>query len=190
MQPDQSPGVFGWRENFAAVYLIARCLECVWTIPLRTGHGIQYPRLLGLACLLVMMMVATRADDPEPVATFGLVWLALLVVRRVEARALFRQGVPLASGYSGYPGLLLAILPLGSETRAKNVEPYLCGGVAWAVMRVAPSLGALLMAGAVALWVTRRFDAYANFQRVVVMRDAAVQMRQAAMRCRGGWDEF
>src|SRR5262249_16215809 len=162
---------------------------------LRTDHGINYPGWYAVLCFVLMLLVASGADDPEPVQWFIGLWLCCLVAGRLRAWNLFRRGMPVGGTYSGYPARVATLLPavgtvvagVGRERRAKAVEAVACLAGSWLLADATPSLGKLLVAGAFGLWVTRLLEAYAGFRLTVGMRDASIRMRQAAMRYRGEW---
>ncbi len=172
------------------VYGRVRVLECVWTIVIRTEHGVHYPGGPGLLCFGLMLVVFSKASDPEPVMWFMALWLVALCFCRFRAWFLFAQGQPVVSRYSGYPILVTILLPGLGEGQAKSVEALTCMGVSYLLTDVWPSLAPLLLVGAVAMTVTRLFEAYAAVEQTIGMRDAAIRMKTAAMRYRGGWEDF
>jgi hypothetical protein len=172
-------------------YFVARCLECIWTIPLRSRCGCRYPGTPGFVCGLLILCAGAGSKDPDPVFCFGIIWLVMLIVRRFQAVSLLRQGVYQHSEYAGFPDLVTRLFPfIESETLARNVEAALCLGFSWLVMQETKPLGGLLLTGAFALTVTRFLEGYTNWSQTFRMRDAAVLQRQHAARYRGEFDEF
>jgi hypothetical protein len=191
-QPQGDP--FYIRDNVNNLYLIAKVGECVLTPLIRGGgFGLEYPGAFGLGALVLMLFWAafTPGPDGELVLLFLLFWIGAVLVQRQKAINLTRQGHHEHSRFSGYPVLMLKLLPgLKTELKAKNAEPLLCLGVGLLVYLGAPALGGLILFSGLSLFVTRGFEAAAAYRRVQHMRDAEIEVRQAAMRHRGEWDEY
>jgi hypothetical protein len=182
------------RESVNNLYLIAKVGECVLTPVIRGGgFGLEYPGAFGLGAMVLILVWAgfTPGPDRDLVFAYLLFWFGMLLVQRQRALSFAKQGRYEHSHYSGFPVLMLKLLPgLKTELKAKNAEPLLCLAAGFLAYLAAPGLGGLVMFAAMSLFVTRSFEAAAAYRRVQQMRDAEIEMRQLAMRYRGQWDEY
>jgi hypothetical protein len=183
----QQQGPSGFRRHLNTGLVIAKCGSCVWTPLTRQQHGLRFPGMYGFLCWLGMIVAGCFSADPGPVMGFIACWSCTVLIRRAQARLLAWNGVYEHSLYDGFPGLVLDLFPwLGSEAKARNVEPILCGCVAYGVAGVFTSLGHVLMIGAVSLAAVRVLDARNNSLEVMQLRDQQILMRQTLERFRDG----
>lgn len=154
---------------------------------LHEGMGAAYPGLAGLLSFVQMfllsMVCAGEGMDVGPVFLFGMIYLGMLVVRRLEYALITCRRKPQPhSGYDGWP-LLCSVFPGISPQAAKRViEPLLVGGSGLALLHVNQPLGLWFLFGAVSLTVTHEMVEQSLEADVQALNDQALYQQEVAER--------
>jgi hypothetical protein len=187
MAPAQPIGL-GIQQQLSNGYVISRIMELVWLVFIHNCNGVLWPGLHGFCCWVILLFCAAFGNS-EHLLAFTMAWTFLVIIRRVQAKRLWRQGVRQYSTYTGSPYVMWTFLPKLTEIQARNIEPLVCMFVSYFMLDVHQALGTLLMVSAICMGVVRIMDAQHNFRETVTISDAQVEAEQTRWR-RGGWDEY
>jgi hypothetical protein len=112
--------------------------------------GIDHIRHCGFWSMLLMIVVFMCSADPAIMAYFS-IWFCVVSRHRAEASRAIRLGVKRHTFYDGEPVLALMLPLVGTEARARLVEPLFAFLAGVLLMSLSPALGGFIAIGAFSL---------------------------------------
>jgi hypothetical protein len=165
---------------------VAICgLSSAVTMPIRYGEGLYGVGRNGFFAVLVIFLYALFAPCPA-LMTYGLVFMAIAVVKR--GTTLFRHhfGNRQISGFEGWPLPCLIGLPCGFCRQL--LEPGLIWLLGSHLRQTNPALGCFFIAGAIAAAIKTLFESVVQVNRDMTASDLRIQMElDARRRAKRGW---
>jgi hypothetical protein len=120
-QAQQGEGLTPGQSFNILYFFLTGYAACFWPF-LRTGFGVRAFHTAGIGAMIVMYLAAAFGPCPEMIYFFP-VWLALVVIHRLDAFRNDARGRQRHSLYDGYPWLVMGCL------RVKPDHEYLAKGL-------------------------------------------------------------
>jgi len=179
--PQKPPGEqITVRGTFHIVTFLAQSHASCITVFIRHSFGIEALAWNGLGAFVLLLLCAGSSRDMA--AYFGL-WFIALLAQRTRSIWLDRQGRRQHSRYSGWPWLAMNFAK--TEGKAKLIEIVLCLAVAIVMGPLSETVSKFLLWGCFSLAFVQFIEWHSITMQVRRMRDAEIEMQQAAERFRG-----
>ncbi len=155
------------------------------TLLIRYGEGLLGVGRNGLFAVVVMVCYGLAAPCPS-LLVYCLVFIALVVAKRLVASLCHACGYRQNSGFEGYPLLCLIGLPYGFCKQL--IEPGLIYWLGWWLRFSDPALGWFFIASAAASAIKAALERVQRTYRDLTADDLRFQMeRDARRRASRGW---
>jgi hypothetical protein len=189
MQNQQQQNQRPWQESFNVLLLLANAHAICLTPFLHSGFGVRYPGMTGVVAGGLILAASSMSRDPL-LGTFFWTWLAALVLQRIYALKLRRQGVTVHSAFDGMPWLLMK-LGVKNEQRARIGEGFVCLLVGSLLMEAGTlGLGQFIMLGCLSLPVLEAIKRRMRYQQVLSSQDALLEMQMYQERVHGNRQDY
>ena len=167
--------------NFLSIVLHAHCM-CFYPF-LRRYFGWQFHGIAGFAAFILIFVFGGFAQS-EGMLLFLMVWLAVMLVQRIDGVIQRFKGRAVHSRYDGYPQIGMGLCFGRSEFAAKVMEALLCGIIGVALMDIDETLGCFVSFGFVSLILKMKLDDWIDGMALQRMQDAQIEQQAMAQRYR------
>lgn len=170
---------------FGGLYMIALVLTTCVTVFTRRRFGAHALGWNGVGAFVLLLLCA--GSWPGMLIYFW-IWLAALIIQRSQTIRMELRGDYEHSRYSGWPWLTSRFAK--TERQAKALEVPLCMIVGGLLCPLSEQVGMFVILCGFAMSVVLAIEGQAMAMQVRRMRDAEIEMRQAAERFRGVRNDY